>query len=378
MKNGWQNTLAILAVCGCVSSLAAGAAKKDEPAPEQMPEQTPEQAPDQMQDQGSEQAPEAGTAPDAAPEAGAPEAAGAGEQPMQDGDVAASGPGVGETDQYGSTLKKKPEAEKKDGDKKDEDKRVTFKAGFDMYTAYYSRGFRQETGGAIGQPWAEVGFKVFKWDGGDAGFYLGSWNSFHSKKTGASGTAGRVVDQWFESDLYGGIAVTMGNWSMSTAYMAGTSPNDAFTTCEEWQTRVSYDDSDLLGAWKLNPSLFLVVETGRGRGDGVNPGGTYLEPSIAPGFTWEKTAIGDIDFSFPVTVGLSLSNYYTNANGKDQFFGYASVGAKASLPLPINEKYGSWKLNTGVTYIHLNSTCKDLNHNDSNAVVGNVGVSVEF
>lgn len=296
------------------------------------------------------------------------------------GDIATAGPGVGEVDNaYGHTLKKEPAEKGEEADPaKEDDKRITVSLGLDWTSAYYARGYRQEDKGGIVQPWVEIGFKLYKWEDGDFGVFLGTWNSVHGKKTGAADTASRFVSKWYESDVYAGLALNVGKFSFSTTYMAATSPNDAFITCEEWQGTVAFDDSEYLGEWALNPSVLLVYETGDGFSDGIGPRGVYLEPSIAPGFTWEGTAVGDIDFEFPVTVGLSLSNYFSDSNGDDSCCGFETIGAKATLPLPFNEKFGEWSLTAGVTVLFLNGACKDVNEGHRTEVIGTVGISCEF
>ncbi len=302
------------------------------------------------------------------------------DEPLEGSGIATAGPGVGEIDNaYGHTLKKEPADKEDEGEPAaEDDKRITVSLGIDWTSAYYARGYRQEDKGGIVQPWAEIGFTLHKWEDGDFGVFLGTWNSVHGKKTGAADTASRFVSKWYESDVYAGLALNLGKFSFSTTYMAATSPNDAFVTCEEWQGTVSFDDSEYLGAWAMNPSVLVVYETGDGFSDGIGPRGVFLEPSIAPGFTWEGTAVGDVEFEFPVTVGLSLSNYFSDSNGDDSFCGYETIGAKATLPLPFNEKFGEWNLTAGVTVLFLNGSCKEVNDGHATEVIGTVGISCEF
>lgn len=307
-----------------------------------------------------------------------------GDEPTQEAGIATAGPGVGELDnEFGATLKSPAKAAKSEGapevkPEEEEDQRIHLRVGLDWSSAYYSRGFKQENRGSVVQPWAELGFTLHKWDTGEFGVFLGTWNSVHSKKTGAGASVTGFRRNWYEADVYAGVSTTVGNFTATATYLSWSSPNDAFNSATEFQARFSYDDSEFMGAWALNPSMFFIVELDGATMDGVSPRGVLFEPSISPGFTIEKTAIGDIDVVFPITAGFSLGNYFSNADGNDTFCGYETVGVKASVPLPFNEKYGTWTLSTGVTMLFLNGPTKTTNNGDSSEAIFTVGIVFEY
>ena len=165
----------------------------------------------------------------------------------------------------------------------------------------------------------------FKLDG-----FLGTWNSFGPN--GGTQT-GALVEDWYESDFYAGFTLSHGKLSLTTSYIFLTSPSDAFQTVQELGFTLALDDSDWMKAWALKPYATLAIETGSNGSDGPElDNGAYLELGIAPGFSFDmgKTPV---TLTFPTSVGLSLSDYYQDAGGSDGTFGFAQIGAKASIPL---------------------------------------------
>jgi hypothetical protein len=207
--------------------------------------------------------------------------------------------------------------------------------------------------------------------------YLATWNSFHGQATGAQ-TNGDFTEYWYESDLIGGFTITSGKLALSTQYVFLTSPSDAFETVQELDFTLTYDDSELLGKFALHPYALLAIETGADASDGADSDtGTYLELGIAPGFSFDvgKTKVG---LTFPASIGLSLHDYYQNAAGEDDTFGFVQVGVKASIPLPIAARYGIWTLNAGLAGMYLGEQTASYNHGDHDQLIGTLGVQVNF
>jgi hypothetical protein len=107
--------------------------------------------------------------------------------------------------------------------------------------------------------------------------------------------------------------------------------------------------------------------------------GTYFELGIEPGFNLIPGDRYPIDVAFPMTVGFSINDYYENAAGNDEAWGYAALGAAASVPMAfIPEDYGSWSFTAGVTTMILNANLKSANKDDTPWVVGTFGVGAEY
>ena len=72
-----------------------------------------------------------------------------------------------------------------------------------------------------------------------------------------------------------------------------------------------------------------------GQADGGLGEGVYVELGVEPGLHLEGTPVS---LSFPLTVGLSLSDYYEEAPGNDDVFGYVDLGLVASVPLRVQKR----------------------------------------
>jgi len=254
---------------------------------------------------------------------------------------------------------------------------LSLQLNLDFTNAYFYHGIIQEDTGWIAQPAAKLTINLYEQDDFKIDGLLGTWNSFHGKKTGAR-THGDFTDYWYESDLMAGAVFSKGKASLTASYIIMTSPSDAYETVQEFDFTFAYDDSDLFGKWALHPYALLGIETGADASDGADSDpGTYLELGIAPGFSFDagKTPVS---ISFPVSVGLSLDDYYQNAAGEDDTFGFAQVGIKGSIPLPFGDRYGKWTLNAGVSAIFLGDQTAEYNGGRRQQVIGTLGVQVNF
>jgi len=245
----------------------------------------------------------------------------------------------------------------------------------DVTNAYFFRGILQEREGILLQPWAELYYSLYSSEDGflrDVSVGGGIWNSFHSERTGASDTMG----WWYETDLYPLISMGFaGGVNLTTYYFFYESPNDAFETAEELNFRLSWDDSDALGAWSLQPWVNVAIETVRtalGPDEGVG-----VQAGVAPTL---YTATNDaFTLTAPLEIGLSINDYYERASGSENAFGYGSVGLAASVPLTfIPESAGSWSLGLAAEYFFFNTTLERVNRGRSTYPVGTLSLGVEF
>ncbi len=261
--------------------------------------------------------------------------------------------------------------------------RISLDIGADFTTHYFFRGVLQEDQGFIVQPYANVGFTVFEGDGvvNSVTLTTGIWNSFHGEQTGAvtpGDPDGEAVDSWYEADLSAGVSATvLDDWDVGVSYIAYTSPNDAFDTVEEVDLTVGYDDSNLLGDWALSPSLTFAFETGNTLlGSDL---GTYLGIDFGPSFQLIKSDAAPLTLSVPVTVGLSLGNYYEDANDSDNTFGFTRVGVDLSMPLKfIPDDLGTWTVHGGPSFMFLGANNDALNNGDAFEVVGTLGLNISY
>ena len=247
--------------------------------------------------------------------------------------------------------------------------------GVDTTNAYFYKGILQEREGIIFQPAAEITYNLFSADDGflrDVTGSVGGWWSFHSERTGQ--TQG---PQWlYEGDYYAGLSFGLeGGWSVGASYTFLTSPNDAFSTTQEVNVSVSWDDSDALGAWSMQPWANLTIETNRtafGPDEGVG-----LQMGVEP--TLYATEDESFTLTLPAELGLALDDYYENSGGGENTFGFANVGFAAAIPLSfIPESAGAWSLGLSAKYYFFSSTLEKANRGRSTYPVGMMSIGVEL
>lgn len=250
--------------------------------------------------------------------------------------------------------------------------KLSLSGGVDWTTAYFFRGYNQEDTGLILQPWATIGAGLVEEEDFTVDAYVGIWNSVHGKKTGAASSP----NSWYESDLYAGVDVGLGPVMIGGLWTYYTYPNDAFETIQELGLKLSLDDGAVLGERMpiaLNPYAAAYAETS----DGNGTQDMYGEVGITPGVD-----VGDdgATLSFPVFVGLSLDDFYIDADGDNEFLGFVSIGATAGIPLPVSGDYGDWTLIVGVQYIHLFADGLEAANDggEDYELIGKVGVSFSY
>jgi hypothetical protein len=258
--------------------------------------------------------------------------------------------------------------------------KLSLTAGSDITTAYFFRGLLQERGGAIVQPYADLGVNLYEAPDdylSGVTLNLGTWNSFHSNQTNAGAASGGTgtLDIWYEMDWYAGATFTIEkNLSLGAKWVAYTYPNQSLKTVQEVDFTLGLDDSEWLGSWSLSPVAIFAVETDNTNGLGGEPGG-YFEFDLAPGFRLLEDPEYPVDVAFPVAIGLALdSDYY----GGDTF-GFARYGPVMSIPLAfIPEDYGSWAMSAGVAFYNLGPNARQLNKGTNFWTVGTWGVKMTY
>jgi hypothetical protein len=247
----------------------------------------------------------------------------------------------------------------------------------DVTNAYYFRGLLQERDGVQIQPWTELYYNLYSAE--DENAFLqditvggGTWLSFQSDRTGAT-----QDPQWlYEADYYPLISLGFaGGVSLTTVYYFYTSPNDAFSTVQELNFKLAWDDSEVLGDFAVAPWINLAIET-----ESTSFGrfsGTGLQMGIAP--TLYETEDESFALTLPAELGLGLDNYYEDSSGGENTFGYASVGLAASIPLGfMPEGAGDWTLGLSGKYFIFSSTLEDYNDHHGTDPVGMASLNVAF
>jgi hypothetical protein len=249
--------------------------------------------------------------------------------------------------------------------------------GVDFTNAYIFRGIVQEDQGFIAQPWAELDYNLYSSETGfirDVTIGAGVWNSFQSEETLANSSP-----TWlYETDWYPVVYLTLpAGFSLSTIYYFYTSPNDAFSTVQELNLKLKYDDSEALGRFAMAPFVNLAIETHRtsfapNEGVGVQ---LCVEPTL---YSFEHDRY-PVTFTFPMELGLAIDDYYEDATGSENVFGYFTWGVKASVPLAFMPKEpGAWSFGVAAKgYAFSSDLANAANDGDDlqDQVVGSLGVS---
>ena len=253
--------------------------------------------------------------------------------------------------------------------------KVSVSTGTDFSHAYFFRGIVQERSGIVAQPYMDMTFSLFEGTEGlnSVTFTIGQWNSLHTGPTGNDGPATNV-GAWYESDFYTGFAFGIDNWDVGLIYTAYLSPNDSFGTVKEVALSLAVDDSAMLGRFTLSPYVRMAIELG-GQADGGAGEGVYFELGVEPGLSLEGTPVS---LSFPVALGLSLSDYYEGTPGNDDVFGYIDLGLVASVPLRVPESYGAWEVSGGIHLLSLGDALTSFNDGDGFQPVGTFGFNIGY
>ena len=258
--------------------------------------------------------------------------------------------------------------------------KISLSAGVDFPTAYFFRGILQEDGGFFAQPYGDITFNLYEGEKGlnSVGATLGLWNSF---QTNSPIPEPSDPTGWYETDLYGGFTVGfLDNWEVGVTYTAYISPNNSFESTQEISFSLSFDDSELLGAFALSPQILIAVEMQGGGADAQRPLGTYFQLGVEPGLTVIESEKYPVRLSLPLTLGLSLSNYYQDpVTGDDSTFGYFDLGLKLSVPLAfIPADFGSWEAYAKGDFLFLGSSLEAINNDEDFQAIATIGVSLSY
>ena len=252
---------------------------------------------------------------------------------------------------------------------------ITGDLGVNFVSEYISRGAMQENQGVIAQPYADLYISLYEGQGfvNKVSLNLGVWSSFHSKHTGAGAVGPKHRSSWYEFDYTPGVAVTFAkDFTLTASYFEFDSPNNAFDASRNINLNLAYNDADLLGAFALHPHVAYMRELQGVAATGLVGGhGNYYEVGVAPALP----AYGPVTVTFPLTVGFGSNDFYAQNKG----FGFFSGGVNAAVAITcIPAKYGTWALNTGVTYYYLADQNADAAAVDNNRVVYQAGIGATF
>jgi hypothetical protein len=248
----------------------------------------------------------------------------------------------------------------------------------DVTNAYFFRGILQEREGVQLQPWTELYYNLYSADDEDDFLQSvtiggGTWLSFQSERTGAT-----EDPQWlYETDYYPLLSLGFANdVSLTTIYYFYTSPNGAFSTVQELNFKLAWDDSDALGAWSMKPWVNVAWEQVN-TSFGPNNGGVGLQVGFGP--TLYAAEDESFTLTAPIEAGFSIDDYYDDESGDNHGFGYASAGLLASIPLTfVPEGAGDWTFSLSGKYFFFNEILEEANRGRGTYPVGMASLGVAF
>ncbi|MEO7167710.1 MAG: hypothetical protein ABI016_11820 [Chthoniobacterales bacterium] len=195
------------------------------------------------------------------------------------------------------------------------------------------------------------------------------WSSFHDINKPETLTGRRTsLSPWYEFDVSPGLSFTFGKkWKLTVSDYIYTSPGDYFDISHNLNLALTYDDSELLGAFALSPHIYFMTEldghSGLAlKGDSL---GQFYEFGIAPCHTFAEKATYPVAVTFPNAVGFGTNGFY------GQGFGFFSTGVSVSVPLAfIPEAYGSWSSSLTGQYFRLGTNSARFTDNPDNTATG--------
>jgi hypothetical protein len=193
-------------------------------------------------------------------------------------------------------------------------------------------------------------FNLYGSDSFSATLVGGVWNCFGtSPLTDNNGDA----TSWYEIDPIVGFSFGLGqNVKLDITYTAFNMQIFNIPFSEHLETKLSFNDSALLGKFALNPYVILWTELDNKAvaNTDANPQESfYFDVGIAPAFTCKDTGI---KIEAPCRMLIAEADFYGTGAGSHSAVGLYELGVKASAPLKfMPDGYGSWSAHLGVKYM---------------------------
>lgn len=228
---------------------------------------------------------------------------------------------------------------------------VRLEFGTEFPTAYFYRGFGRENQGLIVRPFLGIEFSFWRGNeerDGTLGRVINEISAhvdlvptFSNGPFGFESTGEAWAEVIFKA---GGTVRFFERFEFLLEYENVESIRESFRDVHQANFGLSFDDSDPTFPTSFQPYVLVSWELEKESDGGWlsaannnNPlfqSGWYLEVGIRPEFDLVHLWLDDpVTVSFPILAGFSILDYYQDPSGKDDFFGYASVGAMFQVPL---------------------------------------------
>ena len=234
------------------------------------------------------------------------------------------------------------------------------------------RGMIVRESGVTIQPLLLVFLNAYRGDGfvNSVTVVGGVWNDFGTDGVSKHPPFGSdPKTHWTEIDPIAGVAIGFaGRFKLEITYTAFDEQILDIPTSHHLETKLSFDDSDYLGAFALHPYFsywqelwqkstdarvpYAVLGPSPKSGDHPNPGSSfYLELGIRPSYTFKS--LNNLKLEAPCRLLLANERFYGEYYEPSSTInvGLFEVGLKATMPLKfIPKKAGNWTVGLGYRY----------------------------
>ncbi|HEY2342069.1 MAG TPA: hypothetical protein VGH90_03515, partial [Chthoniobacteraceae bacterium] len=246
------------------------------------------------------------------------------------------------------------------------------------------RGMIVREDGLTIEPLMLVFFNAYRGDGfiNEITLFGGVWNDFGTSKVSRHAPFGsNPKTALTETDPIAGITIGFAkHFKLDVTYTSFVEYILDIPTSHHLETRLTFDDSDYLGAFALHPYFsywqelsekstdadvpFTVFGPSPNSGKHPQPGSSfYFDVGVTPGYTFKS--LGDLKVETPCRMLLADDRFYGEYYHPSSTIsvGLVELGLKGTLPLKFMPKEaGSWSVYVGGRYINfVNDNLRDLN-----------------
>lgn len=180
----------------------------------------------------------------------------------------------------------------------------------------------------------------------------GFWNDYATRPVAIHNAVGSRTTHWIEIDPIFGLSFGLGkNFKLDVTYTEFGMQILDIGTSQHLETKLSYDDSAVLGAFALHPYLTYWKELEGKATAAANfniPESYYFEIGVAPSVT-----SGAVKFEFPLRALLPNANFYGETFAKKSTVGLYELGVKAGGAATFMPPgYGHWSWHVGIRYVN--------------------------
>jgi hypothetical protein len=193
-------------------------------------------------------------------------------------------------------------------------------------------------------------FNLYGSDTFSATLVGGVWNCFGTSTLPDNNGS---PTSWYEIDPIAGMSFGLGKHvTLDITYTAFNMQIFNIPFSEHLETKLSFNDSDLLGNFALHPYVILWTELHNkavANTDASPSESFYFDIGVAPSFTCKTTGI---KFEAPCRVLLAEDDFYGTGAGSHSTVGLYELGVKATIPLKFMPAgYGNWSFHIGGKYM---------------------------